>query len=67
MNIIDSYRFGHIAINGLKHTSDVIIFPDRVQANWLRDDSHQLTLKDITGIMNGNPEILLVGTGATGT
>lgn len=63
---IDSYRFGQITINGLKYTSDVIIYPDRVQANWWRDDSHKLTLKDITGIMKENPELLLVGTGASG-
>lgn len=44
MNRIDSYRFGQISISGLKYTSDVIIFPDRVQAHWRRGDSHELTL-----------------------
>lgn len=66
MNTIDSYQFGQIVINGRKYTSDVIIFPDRVQGEWWRDEGHELTLKDITGIMNENPEILLVGTGASG-
>ena len=66
MNKIDSYHFGQIVIDGKKYTSDVIIFPDSVQADWWRDDSHKLTLKDITGIINENPEIILVGTGAPG-
>jgi len=66
MNKINSYHFGQIVINGQKYTSDVIIFPDRVQGDWWRDESHELTLKDITGIINKNPEILLVGTGASG-
>ncbi len=66
MNTIDSYNFGQIVINGRKYTSDVIIFPDRVQGDWWRNDSHELTLKDISGIMNESPEILLVGTGAPG-
>ena len=66
MNTIESYNFGQIVINGKKYTSDVIIFPDRVQGDWWRDESHELTLKDITGIMSENPEILLVGTGASG-
>ena len=66
MNTIDSYHFGQIVVNGKKYTSDIIIFPDRVQGNWWRDDSHKLTLKDITGIINDKPEILLVGTGAPG-
>jgi hypothetical protein len=63
---IDSYRFGEIVINGRKYTSDVIIFPDRVQDDWWRDESHELTLKDISGILSEKPEILLVGTGASG-
>jgi hypothetical protein len=66
VNKIDSYRFGQIVINGQKYTSDVIIFPDRVQDDWWRDDSHRLTIRDITGIMKENPEVLLVGTGASG-
>jgi len=66
MNTIDSYHFGQIVINGRKYTSDVIIFPDRVQGDWWRDESHELTLKDVTGVMDENPEILLVGTGAPG-
>ncbi len=66
MNTIDSYSFGQIVINGRKYTSDVIIFPDRVQGDWWRDDSHKLTLKDVAGILDENPEILLVGTGASG-
>jgi hypothetical protein len=66
MNTIDSYHFGQIVINGQKYTSDVIIFPDRVQGDWWREESHKLALKDITEIMNENPEILLVGTGASG-
>jgi hypothetical protein len=66
VNRIDSYHFGQIVINGKKYTSDVIIFPDRVQGDWWRNEGHELNLKDITGIMDANPEILVVGTGASG-
>ncbi len=66
MNTIDSYLFGQIVINGKKYTSDVIIFPDRVQDDWWRDESHELALKDMSGSLNDTPEILLVGTGASG-
>ena len=66
MNTIDSYHFGQIVINGKKYSSDVIIFPDRVQGDWWRNEGHELTLADISGIMDENPEILLVGTGASG-
>jgi hypothetical protein len=57
VNTIDSYSFGQIAINGQKYTSDVIVFPDRVQGDWWRDEGHELNLKDITGIINVNPDI----------
>ena len=66
MNTIDSYHFGQIVINGRKYSSDVIIFPDRVQDAWHRSSSHQLSLKDITEVIAENPEVVIVGTGAAG-
>ena len=66
MNIIDSYQFGLIVINGKKYTSDVIIFPDRVRDNWWRKTGHQLCLDDIAEVLTENPEVLVVGTGASG-
>ena len=66
MNKIDSYHFGQIVINGRKYSSDVIIFPDRVQDAWHRSSSHQLILKDIAEVMVENPGVLIVGTGASG-
>lgn len=66
MNRIDSYHFGQIVISGRKYSSDVIIFPDRVQNAWHRSSSHQLNLKDIAEITDENPEVLIVGTGTAG-
>ncbi len=66
MNIIDSYQFGLIVINGEKHSSDVIIFPNRVRDNWRKKISHQLHLEDITEVIPEKPEVLIVGTGAFG-
>jgi len=66
VNTIDSYQFGLVVISGKKYTSDVIIFPDRVRDNWWRRTGHQLCLKDIAGVMTENPEVLIVGTGASG-
>ncbi len=66
MNIIDSYQFGLIVINGKKYVSDVIIFPDSVRDNWWRKTGHQLCLDDIAEVLTENPEVLVVGTGASG-
>ncbi len=66
MNIIDSYQFGQVVVSGKKYTSDVIIFPDRVRDNWRRKTGHQLCLKDVAEVITENPEVLVVGTGASG-
>ena len=66
VNIIDSYQFGQIVINGKMYTSDVIIFPDRVTDNWWKKRGHQLCLKDVAEVIAENPEVLVVGTGKYG-
>ena len=66
MNIVDSYQFGLIVISGKRYSSDVIIFPDRVRDGWWRKRGHQLCLDDIAEVMTENPEVLIVGTGASG-
>ena len=53
-------------VNGKKYTSDVIIFPDSVIDNWWRKIGHQLCLDDIAEVLTENPEVLVVGTGASG-
>ena len=65
VNVIDSYQFGLIVVNGKKYASDVVIFPDRVIDNWRRKTGHQLCLEGIAEVMTENPEVLVVGTGAS--
>ena len=66
MNIIDSYRFGRIVVNGKHHTSDLIVFPDKVKDNWWRRTSHQLRLDELSEVIAEKPEVLVVGTGYNG-
>jgi len=66
MNIIDSYRFGEIVIEGRNYTSDVIIFPDRVRDNWWRKTGHELCIEDIAEVIIEKPEVLMIGTGTSG-
>ena len=66
MNVIDSYRFGQVVVNGERYTSDIIVFPERVRSDWQRKTSHQLRLEEITEAITENPEVLVVGTGASG-
>ncbi len=64
--MIDSYRFGHIVVDGKEYTSDLIIFPDKVDASWWRKEGHNLCEEDIEAAMQVNPDVLVVGTGADG-
>ena len=63
---IDKYNFGSITINGKEYTKDVIIFPDRVSAPWWREEGHNLSLKDLKEVINFNPDLIIIGTGAQG-
>ncbi len=65
--MIESYRFGHIVIDKVSYRNDVIVFPDRVQADWWRKEGHKLQLNDIQdAIDDAQPRTLVVGTGKFG-
>ena len=66
VNVIDAYRFGQIVVNGKRYTSDVIVFPDKVRSDWYRKSSHQLCLNDIADAVAEKPDVLVIGTGASG-
>lgn len=63
---VDSYHFGRIVIDGKPYSRDVIIFPDRVVANWWRDRGHYLQPEDLVEVLAEKPEVLVVGQGAVG-
>jgi len=63
---IDSYSFGRIVINGKPYTSDVIIYPGRVDASWWRKESHLLQLADVAEALQTKPDVLVIGTGYAG-
>lgn len=63
--MIDSYSFGSITIDGKHYSHDVIVFPDRVEANWWRQEGHGLYPADIDQVMEEKPDILIIGCGAS--
>lgn len=64
--MIDTYSFGKIVIDGQIYTSDLIIYPDKIDDKWWRKNGHLLQKEDLKEIIQLNPEILIVGTGANG-
>ena len=63
---IDSYSFGTISIDGKRYTSDVIMYPDRVDSSWWRKEGHLLQIADIQDVVDTKPDVLIIGTGAMG-
>ncbi|MCX7681642.1 MAG: Mth938-like domain-containing protein [Anaerolineae bacterium] len=63
---IQSYRFGHMVVDGEVYTRDLILLPDRVVANWWREEGHRLSTADLQEVVTTAPEVLVIGTGAYG-
>jgi len=63
---IDSYEFGRMVVDGQAYTSDLILFPDRVDASWWRAQGHRLCLEDLDAALSAKPDILVIGTGYSG-
>lgn len=64
--MIESYEFGRIVIKGERYATDVIIYPDRVEDNWWREEGHSLSPVDLWAVVQAKPEVLVVGTGRSG-
>ncbi len=63
---IDSYAFGSLIVDGKRYTSDVIIYPDRVDPSWWRKEGHRLQIADLADVLKAKPQLLVVGTGYSG-
>lgn len=63
---IDDYQFGKITIAGKSYTKDLIILPARIIPAWWRKEGHLLHLEDLSGVLEAQPQLLVIGQGAHG-
>ena len=63
---ITNYIFGRITIDGTIYRKDVIVHPKRVESPWWREEGHCLRKPDLASVLPCNPEVLIIGTGASG-
>ncbi|MBC7194717.1 MAG: hypothetical protein H5U37_03590 [Caldisericia bacterium] len=63
---IEYYEFGKLIIDGKKFTSDLIILGDKIIENWWREEGHLLQIHDIYEVFEFKPDVLIIGTGASG-
>ena len=60
---VEHYSFGKITIDGQTYTSDVIIYPERVDSSWWRKQGHNLQIEDMAGVIKAEPGVVIIGTG----
>lgn len=63
---IDSFSFGKITIAGKAYMTDVVVYPDRIQDNWVREEEHRPQISEFAEIVQAEPDILIIGTGYAG-
>ena len=65
--MIEAYSFGRMIIDGKKYISDLVIYPDgHVEDSWWRRKGHNLSIEDISVLVQAGPKIIIAGTGASG-
>ncbi|MFW5856459.1 MAG: Mth938-like domain-containing protein [Planctomycetota bacterium] len=64
---IEDYRFGRMRIAGTEYTEDLVLLPGgEVCPGWWRREGHRLSLEDLAVVLESEPEVLVIGTGAFG-
>ena len=63
---IEAYSFGNMVVEGKRYTSDLIIFPERIEPSWWRKEGHLLHMEDLKEVLEEGPDVLIIGTGHNG-
>ena len=63
--VIRSYQAGKLTINDTVYERSVIIMPERLIDDWQPQSFEELTTEYVLELARLEPEILLLGTGAT--
>lgn len=65
-DMIESYKFGEIVIDGKSYHHDVILSLNKIIASWEREEGHLLKANDLKAAIKEKPKVLIVGTGYEG-
>jgi len=63
---IQSYRFGHIKIDGKAYRNDVKLIGNSVVPDWWRSQGHHVGPEDVKDLLSSDAEVCIFGTGAYG-
>jgi len=63
---IDTYSFGHICIDGVDYSKDVIVYGETILTPWWRESGHVFEIADLKDVMSIKPAVVVLGTGFFG-
>jgi len=64
LNTVTAYGAGYIEVNRIRHSGSLIVAPDEPIRVWDAVDIEQLRPEHFTPVLELDPELVLVGTGA---
>jgi len=64
-NAITGYGEDYVLVNRERHDKTVVVLPDRLVTDWTATSFEALTADQLAELLPLEPEILLLGTGAT--
>lgn len=65
LNIFSGYGEGFVTINQVRYEHNLIVLPDHIIENWQVENIEQLKTVHFDCLRSFQPEIVLLGTGAT--
>ena len=63
-NVFTGYGPGYVEINKVRHEANLVVFPDHLSSGWAAHGFAGLVVEDFTSLLEWQPEIVLLGTGA---
>ena len=63
LNTFTAYGAGYVSVNGVRHTCNLALLPDRLIPDWTQATCATLTVEDIEWLASLDAEIVLLGTG----
>ena len=63
-NIFSGYGDGYVAINKVQYEDNLIVLPDQIINTWPVTSVTELSVEYFDTVLQHNPEIILLGTGA---
>lgn len=63
-NIVTAYGAGYIAVNGVRHSGNLLLMPQRLETDWAVGGFETLTEADFARLAQLGCDVLLLGTGS---